>query len=103
MSQNPDSAKQLKKTCGELSRLPAGWTWSIVNDRGNQRVAFEKKDTGTRQYIHPNLGALPAPWILRVVKNKEARSVQAEYYNRETKQSSTRDPRYTKKAIQDLK
>jgi hypothetical protein len=66
----------LKKSLHELNALPDGW---LIGIDKNKRMTFQKGPTGSPLYIHPTLGDLPKPWILRFCGSKEPR-----YFNLET-------------------
>ncbi|RDL38944.1 uncharacterized protein BP5553_03284 [Venustampulla echinocandica] len=82
-----------KQACPELQSLPQGWSFNLDNAN---RVYFIKAQETT--YNHPALGGLPKPWILMLIYGEEFRSFR--YYNRETKEQTSRDPRYMDQTLQ---
>jgi len=85
---------RLAEVCPELRDLPRGWTYDVTKDR---RIFYRKPD-GDTTYIHPKLGELPSPWILKLIKQDN--SLVVAYYNRDENWSSSHDPRFMDKTIQ---
>lgn len=97
MSADERLKEQLSETHAELRALPTTWTFTITKE--NNRVLYQKKSEREQTYVHPTLGALPKPWILRMQIDKTTRAPSVAYYNRDTKRTSTRDPRYMKEYL----
>lgn len=83
----------LRRKCQEIRTLPQNWT-AEVGGRDTEhpdRIYFHNKETNRSGYYHSTLGALPKPWILVLYRHSQGDSVR--YFNRETKESISQDPR----------
>lgn len=83
----------LKKALPELNALPDGWLIGIGN---NKRITFQKGTNGNPIYVHPTLGPLPKPWILRLCGGKVPK-----YFNPETSMATTMNPRHNKRIMRE--
>jgi serine/threonine protein kinase len=86
-----------KQYLPELAHLPAGWEIQIVPGE-EKRIAFVKAGQEAT-YTHPSLGPLPPPWILKLKANEKERSLTPTYYNRQTQETTTKDPRHSAKTL----
>src|ERR1700709_1064171 len=99
MSKEEAIKDKARKACPQLRGLPKDWTFNFTTD-GEYRVIFQKTSTREQTFLHPTLGALPRPWILQMKKDKNRGSASPIYFNRETGDTSTQDPRFMQKIIE---
>jgi serine/threonine protein kinase len=98
MAQRASILYSVARTCPELQGLPNGWTFDITND-AEKRILFEKSSTGERTFSHPTLGGLPRPWVLKIVQIPDDNTWAPMYFNRSTRTTSARDPRYMRRSL----
>ncbi|KAG0652838.1 kinase [Hyphodiscus hymeniophilus] len=87
MGLDPVVKMALKKQHPELE-LPPGWDFNVDAD---YRISFIPQ-RGPLTYDHPTHGALPRPWILKVVKLDSG--LRPMYYNPLTQKRTTENPRH---------
>jgi NIMA (never in mitosis gene a)-related kinase len=78
--------------------MPLGWNIGLEEGSGpdHDRAWFEGKD-GPRTWVHPKLGPLPDPWILKLVSDRK--NCEMLYYNYKTKETTSKDPRFHRKTL----
>ncbi|PQE17739.1 NEK kinase protein [Rutstroemia sp. NJR-2017a BVV2] len=78
----------------EMSTLPDGWIARI--DPSNNRVYYVEGNYTT--YHHPTFGVIPRPWQLRI--EGTGNMAREYYYNTETGEKTTKNPRFGKKELE---
>jgi NIMA (never in mitosis gene a)-related kinase len=96
MSISLPTQERLRSQLPELQALPDGWIATV-----DEKLRFYFVDPATRKthYAHPTLGNLPKPWVLRLCSIPEARERRPRYYNLETRESTTENPRMSNKVL----
>ncbi|KAH6683468.1 kinase-like domain-containing protein [Halenospora varia] len=90
-----DSIAKAKKIHPELKALHPKWKFRFDPDK-DHRIYYYKDKFVT--YHHPEYGALPEPWILKIVTRGASWTVL--YFNRRTKEATHIDPRLAPESIE---
>jgi NIMA (never in mitosis gene a)-related kinase len=87
--------KRLREALHELNALPKEW---LIGADGGKRITYQKGKNGDPTYIHPTLGGLPRPWIVRICGPEKA----PKYFNTETSRTVEKNPRHDRKVLRSM-